>query len=105
MSNCPRCLLTTVTALFFLALPAGAQVAAPVPDWPDHYDPFQVLTYNLVMSEADWNTIRRDLTFDIEVPALLSANSEATVLVSVRRKSATAFPNENPSGKEETTPG
>jgi hypothetical protein len=83
--------LTCITAPFiFFAQSVSAQDS--VPDWPDHYDPFALLTYNLVMSEQDWNAIRHDLSFDIEVPSLFSANSEAPVLVSVRRKSATAFP-------------
>jgi hypothetical protein len=88
-------LLTCITtALLFAAPSASAQGSDPVPDWPDHYDPFNVLTYNLVMSEQDWDTIRHDLSFDVEVPSLLWANDESPVLVSVRRKSATAFPNE-----------
>jgi hypothetical protein len=94
MTRCPCFLLSSVTVLFLGALSAGAQVADPVPDWPDHYDPFRVLTYNLVMSEQNWDTIRHDLSFDIEVPSLLWADAEAPVLVSVRRKSATAFPDE-----------
>jgi hypothetical protein len=81
-------------ALLLAAAGAGAQ-SDPVPDWPDHYDPFTLLTYNLTMTKADWDTIRRDLTYDIEVPCLLQANGEAPVLVSVRRKSASAFPDES----------
>jgi hypothetical protein len=84
-----------VSALLLFSPVASAQVADPVPDWPEHYDPFTVLTYQLELRAQDWDTIRRDLSFDIEVPALFSANAEAPVLVSVRRKSATAFPNED----------
>jgi hypothetical protein len=75
-------------------IPLGA-LAQTVPDWPAHYDPFTLLRYQLTLKESDWNTIRHDQTYDIEVPALLSAENEAPVLVSVRRKSASAFPNES----------
>ncbi len=68
--------------------------AEPVPDWPDLYDPFTLLSFNLRMAPEDWDTISADTTFDIEVPALLWAEDEAPILVSVRRKSASALPSE-----------
>jgi hypothetical protein len=82
-------------AALALCCAAPAALAQPVPDWPDHYDPFSLLRYHLTLAESDWNTIRSDQSYDIEVPALLSAEDEAPVLVSVRRKSASAFPNES----------
>lgn len=65
---------------------AGAQV----PDWPDVYDPLTLLTLNLSMSAADWNTVQNDSTLSIEVPAQLWADGESPsgLLVAVRRKSA-----------------
>ncbi len=95
MASSSRLILISLATLCFAALSARAQSADPVPDWPDHFDPFNVLVYNLEMSRENWETVRHDLSFDIEVPSLLSANGEAPVLVSVRRKSATAFPDES----------
>ncbi|MEA3336027.1 MAG: CotH kinase family protein [Chloroflexota bacterium] len=66
-----------------------AAAQEPVPDWPGLYDPETLLNFNLEMTEANWHTIVNDLTFDIEVPALFSAEGEAPILVSVRRKAAT----------------
>ena len=69
-------------------------LATPIPDWPEHYDPFELLTYHLDISEANWNTIRDDETALIEVPALFWATgdeygytADAPILTSVRRKS------------------
>ena len=59
--------------------------------WPDVFDPFQILTLNLQLSEQDWDTIRHDLTNEIEVPASFWADGESPILVSVRRKSSRAF--------------
>jgi hypothetical protein len=81
--------------LVALCWSAPAALAQSAPDWPEHYDPFTLLSYHLTLSESDWNTIRSDQSYDIEVPALLAAEGEAPVLVSVRRKSASAFPSES----------
>ena len=43
---------------------------------------------------ADWDTIRFDVTNEIEVPAQFWADDEAPILVSVRRKSSRALPSE-----------
>ena len=37
--------------------------------WPDVFNPFQILTLNLQLAESDWDTIRHDLTNEIEAPA------------------------------------
>ena len=55
MTRWPAYLLTSFTFLLLVVPNTGAQVADPVPDWPDHYDPFNVLTYNLEMSEENWD--------------------------------------------------
>jgi hypothetical protein len=63
--------------------------------WVDVFNPFQVLTLNLEMEPADWDTIRHDTSNEIEVPAQFWANGEETpLLVSVRRKSSRALPSE-----------
>ena len=69
-----------------LAFCAPASLAQ---DWPDVYDPFTLLTLNLEMDPGDWNTIRQDESFEIEVPAMFGADGEDPILVAVRRKSAT----------------
>ena len=62
--------------------------------WPDVFNPFQILTVNLQLSDQDWDTIRHDLTNEIEVPATFWADGESPILVSVRRKSSRALPSE-----------
>ncbi len=64
-------------------------------DWPGVFDPLQLLTLNLELDERDWDTIRHDQTYEIEVPAMFNADGENPILVSVRRKSATGLPNDN----------
>jgi len=63
--------------------------------WPDVFDPTQLRTLNLTMDPDDWETIRHDLTFDIEVPAQFWADGETAINVSVRRKSCDALPDED----------
>jgi hypothetical protein len=52
------------------------------------YDPLQLLTLNLDMEPGDWSKVKKDTTFDIEVPAMFWADGEEPILISVRRKSA-----------------
>ena len=82
--------------IVFLACLASAPVSvAQVPDWPHLYDPFTLYTLNVETVNADdFDRIRHDTTYDIEVPALFWAESEEPILVSIRRKSASALPNE-----------
>lgn len=47
------------------------------------------------MDPVDWDIVRFDLSNEIEVPALFSADGEAPILVSVRRKSSRALPSES----------
>lgn len=69
--------------------------SAEVPDWPDLYEPFALYTLNVeTVDPADFDLIRNDTTYDIEVPAWFRAENEEPILVSIRRKSASALPNE-----------
>jgi spore coat protein CotH len=70
-------------------------VAASTESWPGLFDPFTVLSLNIVMSGADWDKIRRDATNTIEVPAQFHADGEAPIAVTVRRKSSRALPSES----------
>jgi hypothetical protein len=70
------------------ALPAAAQ------SWPDVFNPLVVRHMSLEIAPADWDTIRFDVTNEIEVPAWFSADGDAPILVSVRRKSSRALPSE-----------
>lgn len=61
-------------------------------DWPDFYDPEAIRHLNIKIKQQDWDLIRADVTYDIEVPALFWLDAEGeqnAVLVSIRRKSAT----------------
>ncbi|MGA0098773.1 MAG: CotH kinase family protein [Steroidobacteraceae bacterium] len=56
------------------------------------YDPSQLRGLNVELSEQDYQTIRYDETFDIEVPAVFWADGEAERFnATIRRKSATAI--------------
>ncbi|MCH8165233.1 MAG: CotH kinase family protein [Planctomycetes bacterium] len=63
-------------------------------DWPAVFDPLQVLTVNLQLDPIAWDTIRHDLTFLIEVPALFWQDGDKPINVTVRRKSSSALPSE-----------
>jgi spore coat protein CotH len=83
-------LLFACLAAFVAAAPAQSQA------WVDVFNPSQLLTLSLEMDPADWDTIRRDTTNEIEVPASFYAEggTEPSMLVSVRRKSSRALPSE-----------
>ena len=87
---------TVVISAIVLALSLSTS-QAEVPDWPHLYDPFTLHTLHLEMENADLNTILNDTTFDIEVPAWFWAEDDTIeadrILISVRRKSATALTN------------
>ncbi len=80
----------------FLTVGLCASVQAQtVPDWPDLYDPFSLYSLHVeTVNASDFEIIRADTTYDIEVPAWFWAENEEPILVSIRRKSASALPNE-----------
>ena len=78
----------TLAASTLVARPATAEA------WPAIFDPLELRTLYLNLDPEDWDTVRHDLTFDIEVPAYFHAQGEDRLLVSVRRKSAFALPSE-----------
>ena len=80
----------TVMLICGFLLPAAANAQA----WPSVFDPLVLRTMNLTIDPVDWDTIRFDLTNEIEVPAQFWADDEAPLLVSVRRKSSRALPSE-----------
>lgn len=89
-------MIVIVTVVFNTILYTGS-AKAQIPDWPGIFEPTQLLTLNVeTVNPADWDVIRYDMTFDIEVPALFWADGEETnkLYVSVRRKSCDALPNE-----------
>lgn len=82
-------------ATLALAVPfARGAAGGTLPDYPELFDPFSVPQLEMELTVADWDTIRYDLTFDIEVPAQFWAEGEDPILVSVRRKSSTGLPDE-----------
>ncbi|MCI0364541.1 MAG: CotH kinase family protein [Phycisphaerales bacterium] len=74
---------------FVLGFFTSAQ--AVVPDWPNVFDPFNLVTLNLTIDPTDWETVQNDETNDLEVPAMFWADGEAPILISVRKKSSQAF--------------
>ena len=83
-------LRASTLVLIFVFAASGANAQA----WPDVFNPFQILTLNLQLSDQDWDTIRHDTTNEIEVPAMFWADGETPIRVSVRRKSSRALPSE-----------
>ena len=77
-------LRVSVVVILFVFTATGVKAQA----WPDVFNPFQILTLNLQLSDQDWDTIRFDTTNEIEVPASFWADGESPILVSVRRKSS-----------------
>jgi hypothetical protein len=85
-----RTFLVVLCGLLGSAAPAVASECLSV------FDPLQVLTINLQLSSGDWDTIRKDTTFEIEVPATFWADGEdGRLTVSVRRKRGKAIPSES----------
>jgi hypothetical protein len=85
-----RTFLVVLWGLLGSAAPAVASECLSV------FDPLQVLTLNLQLSSGDWDTIRKDTTFEIEVPATFWADGEdGRLTVSVRRKRGKAIPSES----------
>lgn len=84
-----RTLFVVLYGLLGSAVPAFASECLSV------FDPLQLLTLNLQLSSSDWDKIRKDTTFEIEVPATFWADGEIDHLtVSVRRKRGKAVPSE-----------
>ena len=85
---------SVVNLSLMLALTVLTPLGAQAQSWPDIFNPFEVKTLNLEMSPTDWDTIRWDLTNEIEVRARFWADGEEPIEVSVRRKSSRALPSE-----------
>lgn len=83
------CALVLLAVALVVPAPSSAQTGQAV------FDPYQVLTLNLQIAPNDWDTIRRDTTDEIEVPAQFWADGETPLLVSVRRKTSRALPSES----------
>jgi hypothetical protein len=80
--------LTSITA----ANLQSVDVPAPPTTWRDVYDPFVLRHYHVQLSQADYQTIRHDETFDIKVPALFwmaGDRDDHAYQITIRRKSAT----------------
>jgi hypothetical protein len=71
MNGHTRFVSATIAVVLFSASATLAQ------DWPEIYDPLVLRALNLEMSDADWQTIQHDETFDIEVPTMLWNESDA----------------------------
>lgn len=80
-----RCRSAALFLLVGLVNPAVAQ------DWPEVFDPGQILTLNLSLDNRDWNTIQGDDTNTVRVPAQFWLDGEEPILISVRRKNDPAL--------------
>jgi len=85
----------TVLAVSILGASQTPEVVGATENWPAIFDPLVLQTLNLQLTSQDWDTIRRDTTNEIEVPATFWADDETPILVSVRRKSSRALPSES----------
>jgi spore coat protein H len=83
-------------ALALGVLAAVSARSASAQNWPAVFEPTQVLSLNLQIDPADWQTIQDDDTFDIEVPATFWADGDTPITVSIRRKSAVPLQNGTP---------
>lgn len=96
MVHSPKSFVATVRMVFITLLlltPFTAQAALDnTLDWPNFYDPEVIHGLHFKIKDTDWDTIRADETYDIEVPILFWTAQEGeaeAVLVAIRRKSAT----------------
>ena len=80
-------LLSWVVAAMGVALHLSPTSVVAQP-WANVYDTGTYLNLNLDMDPGDWNTIRNDASFTINVPAMFYADGETPLLVNVKRKSA-----------------
>jgi len=72
-----------------LTSPRSAPAGCSNPD-----DPFQVLDFHLEMDPADWDIVRRDTSFEIELPATFRCGNEGALNAMVRRKRSDALPSD-----------
>ena len=76
-------------------LNSRAMKAGSIDTWEDVFNPTNVISMYLRMTSADWETIRKDVTNDIEVPVWFRADGEEEIVVSVRRKSCRPLPSDS----------
>ncbi|MHC4285324.1 MAG: CotH kinase family protein [Planctomycetota bacterium] len=89
--------MVVIVTVLLITICCTGSAQAQIPDWPGIFEPNQLLTLNIqTVNPSDWDVIRYDMTFDIEVPALFWADGEEAnkLYVSVRRKSCNALPSE-----------
>ncbi|UCE98643.1 MAG: CotH kinase family protein, partial [Planctomycetota bacterium] len=96
-----------INAIICSSSAQAVEINWPEPNWPDIFEPNQLLTLNLEMAAADWNLIKLDgliwndvnqayevnsanpLPYEIEVPAWFWMEGEEAnkIVVAVRQKS------------------
>ena len=81
-------------AIMAMAVVPAGKVQAQ--NWPDIFNPLELVALNLEMDNSDWQTIQHDETLSIEVPAMFWMDGEEPILVAVRRKSADPIQNGTP---------
>ena len=88
-------MMKRISTMCLLCIVCAGAARAAIGPWPDAFDPLELRTLHIDMDPADWETIRFDTTFDIEVPAYFWADGETPIYVNIRRKSCDALPSES----------
>jgi len=98
-----------VVAIVAIVLCAGSaqavEITWPEPNWPEMFEPNQLLTFYLTMDPGDWHDILHNspgpdppdcIQTEIERPAMfwMEGEEHLKIRVAVRRKKGFAFPNE-----------
>jgi spore coat protein CotH len=78
--------LLLVIAVALLVVWRAGPSHGQVPGYADLFDPLRVLNLNIELHPDDWNTIRNDDTYSIELPGYFWADGENKLIVGVRRK-------------------
>lgn len=87
-----RLSIAAMAAYLWTGIAVAGYPLNPALDWPAFYDPKEIRNLHIKIKRPDWNMIRADDTYEVEVPALFWTEQEGegnAVLVSIRRKSAT----------------
>jgi len=88
-----------IVAIVAIVLCTGsAQAQYDDPNWPEVFEPNQLLTFYMTIDPCDWAFIVREVSPTVdpktytEFPAMLWAEGETAVLVGVRKKSCVTLP-------------
>ena len=90
--------IVAIAMLTVVLCTGSAQAQFDDPNWPEVFEPNQLLTFYMTMDPCDWAFIVREVSPTVdpktytELPAMLWAEGETAVLVAVRKKSCDIIP-------------